>query len=283
MKPPVQRRAFTLVELLVVVAIVGLLASLLLPALAKAKSRAKSAACQGNLRQIGLALRMYVDDHGKYPGDIMREDGSLFEFRWGQNWGNQLAAYIPRNLGGLIVSDDTPWHVTPTVYNCPATGRQFNPHGPLDSTRDQLTWAWQTSYGYNMRGTGWFYGLPMRDLGLGPRRVGTVPIYTGLDGSRSADTSSVRQIADGDVVAPSDMIAFGDNAGYQSSFIQPFHPGLASVVSLGDLHSAGANVLFCDGHVEYGKAERWCAPTERARSRWNNDNLPHPESWPDRP
>ncbi len=56
-------RAFTLVELLVVVAIVGLLASLLLPALAGAKARAKGSQCASNLHQLGLATMMYVQDH----------------------------------------------------------------------------------------------------------------------------------------------------------------------------------------------------------------------------
>jgi prepilin-type N-terminal cleavage/methylation domain-containing protein/prepilin-type processing-associated H-X9-DG protein len=55
--------AFTLVELLVVVAVIGILAGLLLPALAQAKARAKSSACLSNLRQLGVATLMYAHDN----------------------------------------------------------------------------------------------------------------------------------------------------------------------------------------------------------------------------
>src|SRR5437870_2152938 len=54
---------FTLAELLVVVTTIAILASLLLPALSKAKATTKRASCTSNLRQVGLAIRMYADDH----------------------------------------------------------------------------------------------------------------------------------------------------------------------------------------------------------------------------
>jgi prepilin-type N-terminal cleavage/methylation domain-containing protein len=56
--------AFTLVELLVVLAVIGVLAGLLVPALGRGKGRARDAQCLGHLRQLGILTRLYAEDHG---------------------------------------------------------------------------------------------------------------------------------------------------------------------------------------------------------------------------
>ena len=65
-KVPLKDKAFTLIELLLVIAIIGVLAAILLPALSRAKSAAHKAVCLNNQRQIGIARQLYANDNGDY-------------------------------------------------------------------------------------------------------------------------------------------------------------------------------------------------------------------------
>jgi prepilin-type N-terminal cleavage/methylation domain-containing protein/prepilin-type processing-associated H-X9-DG protein len=78
------RRAFTLLELLVVIALIGILVAMLLPSLSQAKERAWAASCLGQVKQIGLASRMYADDNA---------DALPRSAHQGQSWIGTLQPY----------------------------------------------------------------------------------------------------------------------------------------------------------------------------------------------
>lgn len=102
---------FTLIELLVVIGIIAILASMLLPSLARAKDAAKRIACVNHLRQLDLAVRMYVDDHNGYlPPRILTN-----------RWTTSLRSYY-QDLKLLKCPSDTPKPSTPGGGGLPGMG-----------------------------------------------------------------------------------------------------------------------------------------------------------------
>ena len=241
-------RGFTLIELLVVIAIIAILAALLLPALSRAKAKAHMARCQANLRQIGLGLRMYVDDFRRYPFYALYEtkQASQVPSMPPVLWFHYLQPYV-----------SSVW--TQALYRCPGVKQhsiEADPNLPLGPGN-----LFSGSYGYNNEDSR--FGPSTNLLSLGHNVIS----LQGRPALPAYSESVVRM--------PSDMIAIGDSL---SSGVR-----LGADVGLRearrDNHNRRVNHVFCDGHVESSATNQVYVRTDQARRRWNNDNQPHPETW----
>ena len=128
------RSAFTLVELLVVIAIIAVLASLVLSAVARARGKALSAQCASNLRQWGMAYRMYADDNNDYLPRRGQGVQTLSLITRPEDWFNALPVYfgLPA-FEEMVANNWKPAAHSQSMFICPAAkdpgGAYFLPYG----------------------------------------------------------------------------------------------------------------------------------------------------------
>jgi len=237
-----RRDAFTLLELLLVIAIIPLLASLLLPALAQAKDRARNAKCQSNEKQWALALRMYIDDWACYPFEIMSTSGR-FPAMGGDALVSaefQLDSYISPNRALARASCPQPYPVKailrgftgPYIYNNFA--RTLMPILPYLGLGGDLN-----------------KGVPLREPGV---------------------VAPSHMIAFCEFAVVPSKLFINDTQIFDGRY-----PWTGEEVYR---HTTGENMAYCDGHVARMSKRMVATRTEELRRRWFNDNLPHPEIWP---
>jgi prepilin-type processing-associated H-X9-DG protein len=252
---------FTLIELLVVISTVAVLAALLLPALAGAKANANSIKCRSNLRQMGLGLVIYVNDHDVYP----------------------MKRWVDTNLigaGTVTVSVDewAQWQEPEPqgIQKCPSRVRQT-----VRGSGMRLSWnPGSLSYGYN---------------GEGYIANGKFPQARGLAGIPV--DGGYRHVSESEVLMPSDMLALGDSLALLSKdrSAMPTDAVMESIgISRSEIsgsiatgvvesvkratarHRNRANIVFCDGHAEAKPLKRLFLDRNDASLRqWNRDHEPH--------
>jgi prepilin-type N-terminal cleavage/methylation domain-containing protein/prepilin-type processing-associated H-X9-DG protein len=255
--------AFTLAELLVVITIIGILAALLFPALSIAKGYSRSATCCNHLHQMGIALKMYVDDHQ-----------ATFPFYLGPpgpSYGD--ATYNGKNAIGLVYWSTKlfPYYSlnwTNSLYHCPGyKGKNTGPYpdtGPTDVGKVERL----GSYGYNWDGSS-AVGLIPKNFGLGPIIFWNTEWHW-----------NVPPVTESRIKAPSDMLAAGESRLWtgNESGVDTLGPGnLAHQVNPAR-HGRNYNFLLCDGHVSSMRPAILFNPTNTA-SMWNYDHQLHPELW----
>jgi len=280
-------RAFTLVELLVVIAIITILIAVLLPVLSRVRQQAQQTVCAANLHQLGHAMAMYTGQYGYFPGCfvVVKPAGNLADclpvrlrkiLR-----GNQRVFYCPAQDARCQWLSDAPGSVMLAQDFHVQFGYEFGERLIVDGDPPTLGGKPPNgsfrSYGCNLGGS---YGGPGVALGRG---MGLDVFYQ--DGTRSPNFTNRRPTS---VKSASEFIIMADASsdGWSDGVIRPdnstpFNTSVGVLSNaIGNVHRGGANVLFCDGHVQWflqSDLMIQMPPVEQEASkqrRWNADNEP---------
>jgi prepilin-type processing-associated H-X9-DG protein/prepilin-type N-terminal cleavage/methylation domain-containing protein len=280
---------FSLVELLTVIAVLGILAALILAALSQAKKKADQTHCISNLRQLGIALQGFVTDYHVYPPQFVPLEHRAEHPEYRSSWEYALEA---TELSGKTVPLDghfdlskTPgpneWvgreNETPAMLN--SWGGVWHCPGAFPPPANFPAHVVGQSYGYNANGLA-MTGTPLGLGGLAHTRGGASPI-------------SIPAVPASSVISPSDMMAIGDRFLGNNGVVSETG-GLARDPTLSETntwngyarctqhayarHNGKANVVFCDGHAESPTFKTlFDDTTEASLRRWNRDHEAHPE------
>ncbi|MFZ2656019.1 MAG: type II secretion system protein [Victivallales bacterium] len=209
-------RLFTLIELLIVIAIISILAAMLLPALKNAQSYAKSAKCMSNLKQCGTILNFYSSDYNSYyPINSYCTGGGLAYNGWFQ--------FVIEGAGQDYNSLTT--QKNPSIMGCPENTVQIRPGG---------FGASETNNSY--QSNSWNHATD-----------GTPYVHDGL--ALGAKTSTIKNPANLYLVYDG---VYHRNQADQNTGSGVIPAGITSVGIPGVryVHNRGINMLYAEGHVE---------------------------------